>query len=33
MQSSKIEVDENLQETKKHGSYDFPIEIYTYNVK
>ncbi|OOM10726.1 AraC family transcriptional regulator [Clostridium saccharobutylicum] len=29
MQSSKIEVDENLQETKKHGSYDFPIEIYT----
>lgn len=29
MQASKIEVDENLQETTKHGSYDFPMAIYT----
>ena len=29
MQSSKIEVDDNLQETTKHGSNDFPIVIYT----
>ena len=29
MQASKIEVDDNLQETTKHGSYDFPIAIYT----
>ena len=29
MQASKIEIDDNLQETTKHGSYDFPIAIYT----
>ncbi|WP_254903647.1 helix-turn-helix domain-containing protein [Clostridium tyrobutyricum] len=29
MQVSKIKVDDNLQETIKHGSYDFPITIYT----
>jgi AraC-like DNA-binding protein len=29
MQLSKIEVNDNLQETTKHGSYDFPIVIYT----
>lgn len=29
MQTSKIEVDDNLQETTRHGSYDFPIAIYT----
>ncbi|QZY56474.1 AraC family transcriptional regulator [Crassaminicella profunda] len=29
MQISKIEVTENLQETTKHGSYDFPMAIYT----
>jgi len=29
MQLSKIEINDNLQETTKHGSYDFPIVIYT----
>lgn len=29
MQTPKIEVDNNLQETTKHGSFDFPIAIYT----
>lgn len=29
MQTLKIVVDDNLQETIKHGSYDFPITIYT----
>ncbi|WML32707.1 AraC family transcriptional regulator [Clostridium sp. OS1-26] len=29
MKTLKIVVDENLQETIKHGSYDFPITIYT----
>ena len=29
MQVSKIEVDDTLQEITKHGSYDFPIAIYT----
>lgn len=29
MQTLKIVVDNNLQETTKHGSYDFPIAIYT----
>lgn len=29
MQTLKIIVDDNLQETIKHGSYDFPITIYT----
>lgn len=29
MQVSKIEVDNNLQETAQHGSYDFPMVIYT----
>lgn len=29
MQTFKIVVDDNLQETIKHGSYDFPITIYT----
>ena len=29
MQVTKIEVDENLQETTKHGSNDFPLAIYT----
>jgi AraC-like DNA-binding protein len=29
MQTSKIEVDESLQETTKHGTYDFPMAIYT----
>ncbi len=29
MQVAKIEVDDSLQETTKHGSYDFPIAIYT----
>lgn len=28
MQISKIEVDDNLQDITKHGSYDFPIAIY-----
>lgn len=28
MQVTKIEVDNNLQEITKHGSYDFPIAIY-----
>jgi len=31
MQVAKIEVDDNLQETTKHGSYDLPIAIYTDN--
>lgn len=31
MQVTKIEVDENLQETTQHGSYDLPIAIYTDN--
>lgn len=31
MQVTKIEVDDNLQETTKHGSYDLPIAIYTDN--
>ncbi|MBD7911701.1 AraC family transcriptional regulator [Clostridium cibarium] len=31
MQVTKIEVDNNLQETTKHGSYDFPMAIYTDN--
>lgn len=29
MQATKIEVNDNLQETVKHGSYDFPMAIYT----
>lgn len=29
MQATKIEVNNNLQETVKHGSYDFPMAIYT----
>ena len=29
MQATKIEVNNNLQETVKHGSYDFPLAIYT----
>jgi len=29
VQASKIEIDENLQETIKHGSYDFPMAIYS----
>lgn len=29
MQATKIEVNDNLQETVKHGSYDFPLAIYT----
>ena len=29
MQSTKIQVNDNLQETVKHGSYDFPLAIYT----
>lgn len=29
MQATRIEVNENLQETVKHGSYDFPLAIYT----
>lgn len=29
MQATKIEVNDNLQETAKHGSYDFPIAVYT----
>jgi len=29
MQATKIEVNNNLQETAKHGSYDFPLAIYT----
>ncbi|QAA32387.1 helix-turn-helix domain-containing protein [Clostridium manihotivorum] len=29
MQATKIEVNHNLQETVKHGSYDFPIAVYT----
>jgi len=31
MQATKIEVNDNLQETVKHGSYDFPLAIYTDN--
>ncbi|WP_287825324.1 AraC family transcriptional regulator [Clostridium sp.] len=31
MQVAKIEVDDNLQEITKHGSYDLPIAIYTDN--
>lgn len=33
MQVTKIEVDENLQETTKHGSYELPMAIYTDNFK
>lgn len=29
MQATKIEVNDNFQETVKHGSYDFPLAIYT----
>lgn len=29
MQATKIEVNDNLQETAKHGSSDFPLAIYT----
>ncbi len=29
MQATKIEVNDNLQEVAKHGSYDFPLAIYT----
>ena len=29
MQATRIEVNDNLQETVKHGSYDFPLVIYT----
>jgi AraC-like DNA-binding protein len=29
MQTTKIEVNDNLQEVTKHGSYDFPLAIYT----
>ncbi|OOM74782.1 bifunctional transcriptional activator/DNA repair enzyme AdaA [Clostridium puniceum] len=29
MQATRIEVNDNLQETVKHGSYDFPLAIYT----
>ncbi|NMM63039.1 AraC family transcriptional regulator [Clostridium sp. P21] len=29
MKMSKIEVDDNLQDTTRYGSYDFPIAIYT----
>lgn len=29
MQATTIEVNANLQETVKHGSYDFPLAIYT----
>ncbi len=29
MQATKIEVNDNLQEIVKHGSYDFPLAIYT----
>ncbi|MCE5222274.1 MAG: helix-turn-helix domain-containing protein [Clostridium sp.] len=29
MQATRIEVNDNLQETIKHGSYDFPLAIYT----
>lgn len=29
MQATRIEVNNNLQETVKHGSYDFPLAIYT----
>lgn len=29
MQTTKIQVNHNLQETVKHGSYDFPIAVYT----
>lgn len=31
IQAAKIEVDDNLQEKTKHGSYDLPIAIYTDN--
>jgi AraC-type DNA-binding domain-containing proteins len=29
MQAKKIQVNQNLQETVKHGSYDFPLAVYT----
>jgi AraC-like DNA-binding protein len=29
MQATKIEVNDNLQETVKHGTHDFPLAIYT----
>ena len=29
MQATRIEVNDNLQEAVKHGSYDFPLAIYT----
>lgn len=29
MQATRIEVNDNLQETVKHGSHDFPLAIYT----
>ena len=31
MQVLKINVDSNMRETTKHGSYDLPIAVYTDN--
>lgn len=31
MQVLKINVDSNMRETTKHGSYDLPIVVYTDN--